>query len=207
MPMLRRGAVVVGVCLLAVLAGGCVLGSREPLYDRRREPVFDPRLVGTWRGGEGALIIRRAAGRSYRAATADGAADSIDVDLVPLGGRRYLFPRATQPGVGTVLFPCYQVRVARRELRLRPLDVAALAEQLRRTPGALTYEETPLHAGVSSGGRPASAPATGPAARERVAPNLVLTDSPARIRRYLIDHQDDAELFGEEVVLTKRRGG
>src|SRR5437764_7714054 len=57
--------------LLLVLAGGCVVGSREPLYERSRDAAFDPWLVGTWRGRDGSVTISRGTGRSYVVVGAD----------------------------------------------------------------------------------------------------------------------------------------
>ena len=53
----------VGVALVLLLVPGCVVGTREPLYERRRDAVFDEGMVGTWRGedagnrqGAGAVV-------------------------------------------------------------------------------------------------------------------------------------------------------
>ena len=45
--------------------------------------------------------------------------------------------------------------------------------------------------------------ATGPARAEVPIQNLILTDSPKRIRQYLIRHENDRKLFPTEIVLAR----
>ena len=205
-PTARRLITAGTTCVLILLAGGCVVGSREPLYDRSRDTVLDAGLVGTWRGPGGDFTIRRGPGRSYRT---DGEEGPTDFDLVRIGRRLYLFPRVPSSGLGTVLFQSCQVRRVRRQLHLRPLDVAVLADRLRRGGAPLAHEAIDLHTGVFLGTRPATRPATSTATTtapdEVVVQNLVLTDHPRRIRQYVIDHEDDAELFAGELVLSRVR--
>ena len=196
--------------MLVLVAGGCVVGTREPLYDRERDTVVDRGLVGTWQYPDGKLRITRGPGRSYRVGTPDARATTrgagLTYDLVPLGRRRYLFPRPEGVDLGTVLFQSYQVRRIRGGLCLRVLDVGALAERLRAGGSegeVLKYETLDVHTGVYAATRPARDAATRPARDERLIQNLVITDSPRRIRQFLIEHKDDATLFGEEVVLRR----
>ncbi|HEX5869028.1 MAG TPA: hypothetical protein VFY65_01360 [Longimicrobium sp.] len=183
------------------------------MYDRRRDAVFDEGMVGTWRGADGTVAISRGRGRSYVFRSPEGDAQArkarLVYDLVPIGRGRYLFPQARGGGVGTPLFMSYQVDRRGRQLRLRGLNVAALADRLVRGQGPLAYAELDNRNGVPRtvrpGTRPATAPATRPAAERSKFTNLILTDSPRRIRQYLTDHEDDPELFDSEVVLTRVR--
>jgi len=196
----RAGA----ACLLVLLAGGCLVGSREPLYDRSRDAVFDPRLVGTWRGQDGDVRISAGLGRSYRVGGTDGD-EVVSYDLVRIGCRLYMFPQVPDSGLGTVLVQSFQVRRAGRRLRIRALDVSVLAERLRQGRAGLAYETVDVHTGLFAARRAStSAPATtGPVSEEIIVQNLVLTDRPDRIRRFLADHEDDPELFPLEIVLKK----
>jgi len=194
--------------LLAILplffvAGGCVLGTREPLYDVGRDVAFDPRLLGTWRGPDGIVDIARGPGRSYRITSPDADSEApgtgLTYDLVPLGRKRYLFAQSPGSGVGTMLYGSCRVRREHGQLCLRALDVFALEERLQRQPGTLRYETVEVHTGL----HPVQRSATGPARAEVPIQNLILTDSPKRIRQYLIRHENDRQLFPTEIVLAR----
>jgi hypothetical protein len=201
--------------VLATSSIGCgVVATEKPLYDAR-ETVFDPQLLGIWsvpnaNGEPGILIIARGPAKEYRFSSmplqpAGSSSNSADMNLVRLGKYEYFFLKAPQFS-GTLLFPAYRVRVIGREMRISLLNEPQFAEELKRYPGMLAYTEQPLETlrpvetQPSATTRPvaASQPTTRPTAT-----NVVLTDRPEKIRRLLIQHEEDPNWFAEILVLHR----
>jgi hypothetical protein len=193
---------------------GCgFVATDKPLYGRQ-ETVFDPQLLGIWAAPGsasqpgGILIIARGEGNRYRLSSSPmysgNSSDRVEVDLVRLRKYEYLFFNMPEYP-GTVLFPAYRVHVAGREMRLSLLNQPQFVKQLKDHPGMLTYTEQTedlLRPATtqSSATRPvaASQPTTWPAID-----NVVLTDEPEKIRKLLIEHQDDPNWFAEVLVLHR----
>lgn len=199
--------------LIAVLLTGCVVGSDRPIYDARRDTVFDPRLLGTWRcsidlaGQEGLhdLRIERDGARRYcltipATQPSDPPPQPVAADLVPLGKYRYLFMTTGQE-TGTILFPCYRVTVGCDEMRLWLLNVAELAGRLEANPKLLPHREVSLSVVVNEVPKSQTQPTTRPLWQ-----SFVLTGDPAQIRRYLVAHQDDPDEFTAPLVFKRAAG-
>ena len=198
---------------LVVLAGfavcGCVVASDQPIYDARRDAVFDPTILGNWRcvsdpkltSGLHELRIARAGDHRYRLTVpatqpSDPPPQPIDADLVPLGKYRYLFVVA-EGQTGTFLFPCYRVQASRQSMELWVLNVATIANALEKNPNLLR------HRFVEFGQiKEVSAAQTQPATRPLFR-NIILTGAPAEIRSYLVRHQDDRDEFEGPIRFTK----
>lgn len=219
------GQVMLCVVLISMGSGCGAIGTKEPIYDPAKDLAHDDRLVGkwVWVGAmglpEGGLEIRRQ-DKSYVLRTGDMQTSSPDephnwaVDLVPLGRNRYLFFRSDSRG--TQLLPAYRVEFADHgnQLHLSLLNTFYIGHFLQAHPGKLSYEEAP---GFFERRAPASQPATEPttqSAKLTIQPssepstqptpaNIILTDSPAKIRQFLIRHQDDAHWFFKPWILYR----
>ena len=218
-------------CLLLFalgLASGCGAGStREPIYDPAKEGIFDTRLIGTWSWTgawgfpEGTIEFIRGPDKSYLVRITDltlpennetesgnrsAKAGGLPMDLIRLGKYGYLFVRSNEPETGTLLFPSYRVEFTYRgrELCLRLLNTFASERFLETHPDVLRFEETPLSRSLHSTTRMANE--TRPAETWPRSKDLILTDSPAKIRRFLIRHQDDRNWVFEPWVLHRLEG-
>lgn len=198
------------VVLISIGSGCGAIGTKEPIYDPAKDLAHDDRLVGKWIWvgvmgiPEGELEISRQ-NKTYLLRIADLQTNSPNephewaVDLVPLGRYRYLFFRSD--GEGTQLLPAYRVEFADHgnELRLSLLNTFYIGHFLQTHPGTLNYEESPgFFTTRPSNTRPATEPST-----QRTSANLILTDSPAKIREFLIRHQDDANWFFKPWILYR----
>lgn len=205
----------------AIIAGlpassiGCgLVATDKPLYSRQ-ETVFDPQLVGVWAAPASAqqpgevLIIARGDGNRYEFSSwpmqSQNLSSRVDIDLVRLGKYEYLFVNV--PGYdGTLVFPAYRVRVAGREMRISVLNQPQFVQELKDHPGMLKYTAQPAALLGPVATQPASTtqaastsqPTTGPAIE-----NVVLTDEPAKIRKLLIEHEDDPNWFSEVAVMYR----
>jgi hypothetical protein len=189
-----------------------LVATDKPLY-QASETSFDPQLLGIWSvpaeaGKPSVLIIARGDGKSYRFTSVPDSGGSSgtpdEMDLVRLGKYEYFFCKVPQVS-GTVLFPAYRVRVSGREMHMSLLNGPQFLQELKDHPGMLTYTEQPVRyprpaTEPSSETRPiaASQPTTWPSAT-----NVVLTDPPEKIRRLLIQHEDDPNWFAEVLVLHR----
>ena len=210
MPCLRRELPWAGLIVVAGIAlCGCVVASDKPIYDARRDTIFDPAMLGNWRCasdeqlacGLQELRIGRVGSRRYRLTVpatqpSDAPPRPIDADLVPLGTYRYLFVVADGQ-TGTFLFPCYRVQAGRQSLDLWLLNVATIAQRLEKDPNLLQHRfvEVGQVTEVSAGHMQ---PTTKPLFR-----NIILTGPPAEIRGYLVRHQDDPDEFEGPIRFTK----
>lgn len=209
---MRRAILQVLLCVVLVSIGsGCgAIGTKQPIYDPAKDLAHDDRLVGKWLWigamgfPEGGLEIRRQ-DKSYLFRIGDLQTGSPNeprdwaVDLVPLGRFRYLFFRSE--GEGTQLLPAYRIEFADRgnELHLSLLNTFYIGHFLQTHPGMLRYEEAPgFFTTRPSTTRPATEPSTQPTPA-----NLILTDTPAKIRQLLIRHQDDANWFFKPWILYR----
>lgn len=188
------------ICTLPALTG-CVLGTEKPLYDRQRDSVFDPRLVGEWRAGDDDVRIVRAEEGTYRVDSTSGGrlVEPVRMELARVGNRMYLFPVGSENDVATVLLGACQIEVAGSEFRARFLNTAELLDRLyAERPPPLAFKE----ANPKPGRLTVTPATTTPATRPRGG-SVILTDAPEKIRAYLIAHQDDAKLFEPTVAARK----
>src|SRR5689334_17819165 len=217
---------ILAVCLLLLmlgLASGCgAVATREPIYDPAREGIFDQRLIGkwSWTGGwgfpEGEIEFVRGPGKSYfikdvtprqesetQSESDTVKSEPVPMDLIRLGKYRYLFFRSKDPEIGTVLFPSYRVEFMfhGQELRLRLLNTIAIGRFLQEHRDALKFEESEPWSGFLH--PTTSESQTRPAETRPTPTNLILTDTPAKIRRFLIRHQDDRNWVFEPWVLHR----
>jgi|GEM_PF-4950251 len=206
MRMLIRQAMLC-VVLISIGSGCSAIETKQPIYDPSKDLAHDDHLVGKWLWigamgfPEGALEISRQ-DKSYLLRIGDSQTDSPHdwaVDLVPLGRNRYLF--FPSQGGGTQLLPAYRVEFADHgnELRLSLLNTFYIGHFLQTHPGLLQYEEAP---GFFTTRPSTTQPTTEPSTRPEPA-NLILTDSPAKIRQFLIRHQDDANWFFKPWILYR----
>lgn len=205
--------------LIAAAASGGLLGcgfvaTEKPLYGPR-ETIFDPRLLGIWVSPADAdhpkevVIFARGQGNRYRVSDAsDQTADPssrIEMDLVRLGRYEYLFSDLPD-STGTMLFPAYRVRVAGTEMRLSILNEPQFVEELQKHPGMLRYNAQPVNAPIWSVSQSGATQPVSGTTRPTTSPammNVVLTDEPEKIRRLLIEHEDDPQWFSEALVLHR----
>lgn len=200
---------------LSTFTSGCGLVTTDkPLY-RPSETIFDPQLLGIWAcpktpgSPTDILVIVRGQGRRYQLSSVpmqpSDPSSRIEMDLIRLGKYEYLF--MDLPGcTGTLLFPAYRVRVSGRELRMSLLNEPQFVEELRKDPSLLQHTEqtTGLLAAATTQpvgtARPSatSQPTTWP-----VVTNIVLTDTPEKIRELLVRHEDDLNWFAEVLVLQR----
>lgn len=192
---------------------GCgMVATEKPLY-QASDTTFDPQLLGIWSvpaeaGQPGVLIIAPGKGKSYRFTSvpdSGGSSAPDEMDLVRLGKYEYFFWHAPQLG-GTVLFPAYRVKVSGREMHMSLLNEPQFVQELRDHPGVLAYTEEPVRYLQSAATQPGAA--TRPAAGSQpttwpAATNIMLTDRPEKIRRSLIEHEDDSNWFAEVLVLHR----
>ena len=197
------------LCIVLISMGsGCgAIGTKQPIYDPVKDFAHDDRLVGKWLWigamgfPEGALEIRRQ-DKSYLLRIGDPQTDSPHdwtVDLVPLGRNRYVFFRSESGG--TQLLPAYRVEFADggSELHLSLLNTFYIGHFLQTHLGMLQYEEAPsFFTTQPSTTQPVTEPSTEP-----MPANLILTDNPAKIRQFLIRHQDDANWFFKPWILYR----
>jgi hypothetical protein len=96
------------------------------------------------------------------------------------------------------------------ELHLSLLNTFYIGHFLQTHPDILSYEEAPGFFGrpapsiqpATQAANPANRPATEPSTQPTAA-NLILTDDPAKIRRFLIRHQDDRIWFWKPWILYR----
>lgn len=195
------------VVWISICSGCGAIRTKQPIYNPAKDLAHDDRLVGkwVWIGAmglpEGALQISQQ-GKSYMLRVGDpqtGSPHDWTVDLVRLGRLRYLFFRSD--GGGTQLLPAYRVEFADRghELRLSLLNTLYIGHFLQTHPDILRYEEAP---GFFTTPRSVTRPTTEPSTRPTPA-NLILTDDPAKIRQFLIQHQDDQNWFWKPWILYR----
>ena len=194
------------VVLISISSGCGAIGTKQPIYDPAKDLAHDDRLVGRWIWigamgfPEGELEIRRQ-DKSYVLRIGDLQSSSPNeprdwaVDLVPMGGFRYLFFRSKSKG--TQLLPAYRVEFAERgnELHLSLLNTFYIGHFLQTHPGILRYEEAP--------GFFTTRPSTTHPSTQPTPANLILTDSPAKIRQFLVRHQNDANWFFKPWILYR----
>jgi hypothetical protein len=196
---------------LALFVAGCgAVATRQPLYDPERDTRYDARLVGTWRADCSDIEIRRSQRIVYLmqdplSRTTSDSTSPTEFELVRLGKYQYLFVSTHHGDFGTLLFPCYRVEFARwgREMRLRWLNTVKIGKYLEDHPGTLKYDLLPTQFTHLP-------PTTSPASQSRPAEtqpdlkNMILTDEPAKIRQFLIDHQDDPDWVTQPMVLRRQ---
>jgi hypothetical protein len=208
----------VALCVLPILVSilvsiGCVtVRTAQPLYDRTRDVTYDQRLIGTWSGEKlGTLSFSRGPAWRYNVQFIGDPTDNattqpppeVGAHLVAIGHYRYLFldfPPESMGGDsaagagGTFLLPAYRLVRRGDRLELSALDGVALLQRLgvesSRADNTIQIDDVSR----LSGGRRAvtTAPTTNaiPLAGE-----VVINDSPARIRRFLAQHENDPQLF------------
>jgi hypothetical protein len=180
-----------------------MIATSEPLYDAKRDVIFDPRLVGLWGNADQVLRISAAADHGYELTQSDvrpaaggqqEQQQAVRAELVKIGRYRYLF--LCPPDLkGTLLFPCFRVDFPGGRLRLQMLNVAMIAEFLDHHPGVLRYEKTPSPL-LANGNGPATQPVVKPELN-----NLLITDEPLKVRRFLEVHEDDPGFVCEPLIL------
>ena len=189
------------VLMLLPLTSGCMVATSEPLYDAKRDVIFDPRLVGFWGNAEQVMRISAAADHGYeltqsdaRPAAGQQQQQAVRAELVKIGRYRYLF--LCPPDLkGTLLFPCFRVGFPVGRLRLQMLNVAVIADFLDHHPGVLRCEKTPSPL-LGNGNGPATHPVVKPELN-----NLLITDEPLKVRRFLEAHEDDTGFVCEPLIL------
>jgi hypothetical protein len=209
------------LALMSFLACGCgAFATSRPIYDAQTEPILDRRLAGTWCSQQGGVLefkrwrcvywMRGQMSNCDKSYTPE----PMPVDLVRFGNKSFLFmailPFSEAPGIGTPLFPCWRIEFADRgkTLRLRMLDTLALAEYFQDHPGEMKYEEEregPFYHSLTVS-RPATEPNATQPTTQRQIKNMILTDDPKRIRRFLTEHADDSR-FWSPAGIYGRVGG
>ena len=138
--------------LAAVASPGCAGSASAVRYDPANDRVYDPSLVGTWRGERDGTPtewrLRRADDFSYALRVDAGAGDAgppaIPVDLVEVGDRAYLFPRGgddVRAAASTVLIRLD--RTGPGEVRASMLDTAHLADVLAADGRTVASADSP----------------------------------------------------------------
>jgi hypothetical protein len=209
---------------MTLCANACAVATSQPLYDAKHDLVFDRCLLGTWLP-EYPLKLARGPDKAYRVAgvwtTGDASKSGppLTAHLVPIGKYRYLFFADWEDGrekwTGTLLFPCFRVEVHRRKLILRMLSVVKIGRDLEEHPHTLSYRQVfpATQAADPAATEPSTRSSQPPASRSATQPDtqpaglgiIVLTDSPQRIRAYLIRHQDDPDFVGDPITFRRVR--
>jgi hypothetical protein len=212
--------------IFSLLTGCGAIATRQPIYDPAKDAILDKRLVGTWYSRQMVWEFTQWRGGLWMRDVTPGCdnqspAQPWPVDLVRLGKHEFLFmafgPFADTAGIGTPLFPCWRMDFSDggNTLKISLLNTVALAEYFQDHPGVMKYEpikDGPFYHSLQiDTTRPATQPdekneTTTQPTTKKVVQNMILTDEPKRIRKFLIDHSEDPMFFVEQGVLRRVTG-
>lgn len=186
---------------------GCVDTTALPLYDRERDAIADPRLVGIWyaEGYDLQIGYGPEIGYLVRPLHFNANDPQFIYNITRIGERQYCFlTEYGKVGGGTVLTGASQLQISVGELVVRGLRTDVLRERLFANQDLLRYEAGRGAWTVSEAGPSTTAPTSRPATTPTSRPSsITLTDDPVKIRQYLIDHQDDPELFTRSIIVRR----
>lgn len=176
-----------------LLLAGCVVTSVYPYYTAK-DAVFEPALVGTWRGTEPDAKpdefwqFEKLENQAYKLTMADGEKrKEYDTHLFKLGGHLFLdcFPRERPEDS---LPPHYLLRVGSVApvLAITALDYDWLKQLLEKNPKAVRHLIVPKKLGESGDG------------------DLVLTASTAELQKFILKHVNNTNAFGELARLKRQ---
>lgn len=190
---IRLQPTLAAIAAFGLLLAGCVVTSVYPWYTAK-DVVFDPALVGTWRGTDPGTKpgefwqFEKLEDRAYKLTMAeDGKRKEFDTHLFKLGGHLFLdcFPRERPEDS---LPPHYLLRVGSVApvLEIALLDYDWLGKLLEKNPKAVRHLIVPKKLGESGDG------------------NLVLTAETAELQRFLLKHVANTNAFGKPAQLKRQ---
>jgi hypothetical protein len=169
-------------------------------------------LTGRWRDTRGGDVVEIVGqpGKRYELQWCERGTREVKrelVEVVPIGTRYYLFSVGGEipaPEGGTVLFPVCRAKLDHGGMTLDALSPVALRGWLEQHPDALMWRlaDPPSPTTVPASSRTVRYPNLHAQLAEIERP-LILTDSPERIRQFLVEHEDEATLFKRIVELKK----
>jgi hypothetical protein len=178
------------IAAFGLLLAGCVVTSVYPWYTAK-DVVFEPALIGTWRGTESDAKpdefwqFEKLEDRAYKLIMAEGGKrKEFDTHLFKLGGHLFLdcFPRERPEDS---LPPHYLLRVGNVSpvLEITALDYDWLKKLLEKNPKTVRHLIVPKKLGESGDG------------------DLVLTAETVELQKFILKHVNNTNAFGKPAQL------
>ena len=187
--LLNLAVIAAGGLLLA----GCVVTSVYSWYTAN-DIMFDPALVGTWRGTEPDMKpgdfwqFEKLEDRAYKLTVAEGEKrKEYDTHLFKLGGHLFLdcLPRE-RPEDSLPAHYLLRVGSIAPVLKITALDYDWLKQLLEKNPKAVRHLIVPKKLGESGDG------------------DLVLTAETAELQKFILKHVNNTNAFGKPAQLKRQ---